>query len=122
MTISPHVHPGHGAARVALLLALTSALVNATMAVVYGWLLGAMFVSVETGEELPFDIPSLAHSTPALLMIGELWYLTPVLWLIVMVLGLRSPGMRTGIAAMIISTASLVVFAVMLMRFVTGTL
>lgn len=105
----------------ALLLALTSALVNATMALVYGWLLGALFVSVETGEDLPIDIPSLAHTTPALLLIGELWYLTPLVWLIVMVLGLRSPGTRAGMAAIIIASGSLVVFAVMLMRFVTGT-
>lgn len=107
-------------ARVALAVAIAAALLNATIAVVYGWMLGALFSSAESGEGLLIDPDTLVSSTPLLLVIGNLWYLTPMFWLVVMVLGLRSRGDRRSLAAMAIASASMAVFAVMLIRFSTG--
>ena len=102
------------AARIALVLAAIAVLANATIAIVYGWLLNALFVSIETGEELtvvPGDVTSL---TMPLLIVGEIWYLTPILWLATVAVALWSRTTRAAVVAIVGATVSMVAYALML--------
>ena len=99
----------HRSARLALVVAVVTALLNVTIVLAYGWYLPGLFVAAAGGEDFSpgFDV----RATVLLLVIGEGWYLTPLLWLAVMLLGVRAHPSGMATAAMVVASVSLGLFA-----------
>lgn len=110
MTASLVVPWRRWSSRLALLLAVIAAFLNAAIALQYGGLRGSFFWEA-TYDDIPFDVSPGFLMT--ILVAGQVWYATPVLWLLVMVLWLTGPGGRLASVAMVLATLSVLAFIVL---------
>ena len=107
-------------ARLALVLALVTALLNVTIALTYGWYLPGLFVAAAGGEDFSTDFD--VRATALLLIIGEAWYLTPLVWLAVMLLAMRAHASGMASVAMVLASLSLGLFAMSWLAIANGML
>lgn len=100
-----------------LVLASLATMLNGLVAIEYGWAADSLVRAMsEDDESVGMLAGALPGLTPTLLVIDELWLLTPFVWIVVIALALVAPRTRAAYAAMALATASLITFAIVAAR------